>query len=100
VPTTTNGGGASPSAPPSSGGAPASCPSVVGGFVHDVHVSGTDCERARAVGAGWFAAVHGGAAPASQIAVSGYSCVGTLTGERADVTCTGGGATVAFSASP
>jgi hypothetical protein len=101
VPTTTNAGGAPPSAPPSSGGAPASCPSSVGGFVHDVHVSGADCSRARAVGEAWFAAVHGGASPASQLAADGYDCSGTLDGERADVTCTSsGGGTVSFTASP
>ena len=102
VPTTPGGGGGAPATqPPSSGGAPASCPSAVGGFVHDVHASGADCGRARSVGEAWFAAVHGGAAPDSQITAAGYSCMGAMDGERADVTCTSsGGGTVSFTASP
>ena len=36
-------------------------------------------------GEAWFAAVHGGASPASQITAAGYTCNGALDGERADV---------------
>lgn len=80
------------------GGAPAGCPTVVGGFIRDVRA--TDCGVARTVASAWFDAVHDGAAPDSTIAAAGYSCSGTLSGERASVTCAGSGGTVAFTASP
>jgi hypothetical protein len=85
-----------------SGGAPAACPGAVGGFIRDVHASGTDCGHARDVANAWFAAVHGGAAPDSPVPAGGYSCTGAMTGERAAVTCSGGsgGAAVSFTASP
>jgi hypothetical protein len=81
-----------------SGGAPAGCPTAVGGFIRDVR--GTDCGVARNVATAWFAAIHGGAAPDSTIDAAGYSCSGTLAGERASVTCSGSGGTVSFTASP
>jgi hypothetical protein len=89
-------GGATTTQP--SGGAPAGCPSAVGGFIRDVRA--TDCGVARSVTTAWFAAVHGGAAPDSTIDAAGYSCSGTLSGERASVTCGGSGGSVAFTASP
>ncbi len=79
-------------------GAPAGCPSAVGGFIRDVRA--TDCGVARTVANAWFDAVHDGAAPDSTVAAAGYSCSGTLSGERASVTCGGSGGTVAFTASP
>lgn len=82
----------------SSGGAPAGCPPAVGGFIRNVHAS--DCGVAREVASAWFAAVHDGAAPDSTIDAAGYSCSGTLAGERAAVTCSGPRGTVAFTASP
>ena len=83
------------------GGAPAGCPGAIGGFVRDVQASGTDCTSARSVAQAWFSAVHGGASPASQISAAGYSCGGSMSGERASVRCTGsGGAAVSFTASP
>jgi hypothetical protein len=94
--TTQPSGGATTTQP--SGGAPAGCPSAVGGFIRDVRA--TDCGVARGVAAAWFAAVHGGAAPDSTIEAAGYSCSGTLSGERASVTCSGSGGSVAFTASP
>jgi hypothetical protein len=82
-----------------SGGAPAGCPSVVGGFIRDVRA--TDCGVARLVANAWFAAVHGGAAPDGTIAAAGYTCTGTLAGERASVSCrASGGGAVALTASP
>ena len=101
TPTTTTqpSGGATTTQP--SGGAPAGCPSAVGGFIRDVRA--TDCGVARSVATAWFAAVHGGAAPDSTIDAAGYSCSGTLAGERASVTCGGSGGSggsVAFTASP
>jgi hypothetical protein len=89
-------GGATTTQP--SGGAPAGCPSAVGGFVRDIRA--TDCGVARSVATAWFDAVHGGAAPDSAIDAAGYSCSGTLAGERASVTCSGSGGTVSFTASP
>jgi len=89
-------GGATTTQP--SGGAPAGCPSAVGGFVRDIRA--TDCGVARNVATAWFDAVHGGAAPDSTIEAAGYSCSGTLAGERASVTCSGSGGSVAFTASP
>ncbi|HKG02692.1 MAG TPA: hypothetical protein VKB03_05890, partial [Conexibacter sp.] len=80
------------------GGAPAGCPSAVGGFVRDIRA--TDCGVARNVATAWFDAVHGGAAPDSTIDAAGYSCSGTLAGERASVTCGGSGGSVSFTASP
>lgn len=81
-----------------SGGAPAGCPNAVGGFIRDLRA--TDCGAARTVANAWFNAVHGGAAPDGTIQAAGYSCNGTLSGERASVTCNGSGGTVAFTASP
>jgi hypothetical protein len=89
-------GGATTTQP--SGGAPAGCPTAVGGFIRDLHAA--DCGVARTVATAWFAAVHGGAAPDSAIAAAGYSCGGTLADERASVTCNGSGGTVTFTASP
>jgi hypothetical protein len=80
------------------GGAPAGCPPVIGGFIRDVRA--TDCGVARTVANAWFDAVHDGAAPDGAITAAGYSCSGTLSGERASVTCNGSGGTVAFTASP
>jgi len=80
------------------GGAPAGCPPAVGGFIRDLR--GTDCGVARQVATAWFSAVHGGAAPDSPIEAAGYSCSGTLSGERANVTCSGASGGVAFTASP
>jgi len=98
TPTTTrHSGGAS--APAQTGGAPAGCPSAVGGFIRDVRA--TDCGVAGSVGNAWFAAVHGGARPDSTIQADGYSCTATMAGERASVSCTGaGGGSVDFTASP
>src|SRR5437763_559461 len=79
--TTQPSGGATTTQP--SGGAPAGCPSAVGGFIRDVRA--TDCGVARNVATAWFAAVRGGAAPDSAIDAAGYSCSGTLAGERASV---------------
>lgn len=89
-------GGATTTQP--SGGAPAGCPNAVGGFIRDVRA--TDCGAAQAVANAWFDAVHDGAAPDSAIQAAGYGCSGTLSGQRASVTCSGGGGTVAFTASP
>jgi len=89
-------GGATTTQP--SGGAPAGCPNAVGGFIRDVRAS--DCGVARTVASAWFAAVHGGAAADSTIQAGGYSCSGTLAGERASVTCSGASGPVAFTASP
>lgn len=97
TPTTTQSSGGATTTQPS-GGAPAGCPSAVGGFIRDVRA--TDCGAARSVATAWFAAVHGGAAPDSTIDAAGYSCSGTLAGERASVTCSGSGGSVAFTASP
>jgi hypothetical protein len=93
---TRSSGGATTTQP--SGGAPAGCAPAVGGFIHDVRAS--DCGVARAVTTAWFDAVHDGAPPDSAIDAAGYSCSGTLAGERASVTCTGPGGAVAFTASP
>jgi len=95
--TPSNASGGATTAQPS-GGAPAGCPNAVGGFIRDVRA--TDCGVARTVAGAWFDAVHGGAAPDSAIQAAGYSCSGTLSGERADVTCNGSGGIVAFTASP
>lgn len=89
-------GGATTTQP--SGGAPAGCPPAVGGFVRNLH--GSDCGVARTVASAWFDAVHGGAAPDGTIDAAGYSCSGTLSGERASVTCTGAHGDVSFTASP
>lgn len=97
TPTTTQPSGGATTTQPS-GGAPAGCPSAVGGFVRDIRA--TDCGVARSVATAWFDAVHGGAAPDSTIDAAGYSCSGTLAGERASVTCSGSGGTVSFTASP
>jgi hypothetical protein len=99
TPTTTQPSGGATTTQPS-GGAPAGCPSAVGGFVRDIRA--TDCGVARSVATAWFDAVHGGAAPDSAIDAAGYSCSGTLAGERASVTCSGSGSggTVSFTASP
>jgi hypothetical protein len=98
TPTTTQPSGGATTTQPS-GGAPAGCPSAVGGFIRDVRA--TDCGTARTVATAWFNAIHGGAAPDSTIDAAGYSCSGTLAGERASVTCGGGsGGSVFFSASP
>lgn len=79
-------------------GAPAGCPSEVGGFIRDVRA--TDCGVAREVASAWFAAVQDGAAPDSAIDAAGYRCSGALSGERASVTCAGAAGDVAFTASP
>jgi hypothetical protein len=79
-------------------GAPAGCAPAVGGFIRDVRAS--DCAVAREVATAWFAAVHAGAAPDGPIDAAGYSCSGTLVGERASVTCSGARDRVAFTASP
>ncbi len=92
-------GGAAPASTQPSGGAPAGCPSAVGGFIRDVRA--TDCGAASSVANAWFAAVHGGARPDSPIQAAGYSCDATMAGERASVSCTAsGGGSVAFTASP
>jgi hypothetical protein len=97
TPTTTQPSGGATTTQPS-GGAPAGCPSAVGGFIRDVRA--TDCGVAHTVATAWFAAIRGGAAPDSAIDAAGYSCSGTLAGERASVTCGGSGGTVSFTASP
>jgi hypothetical protein len=89
-------GGATTTQP--SGGAPAGCPPAIGGFIRDVRA--TDCGVARSVATAWFAAVRGGAAPDSTVDAAGYSCSGSLAGERASVSCTGSGGSVSFTASP
>ncbi len=81
-----------------SGGAPAGCPPAVGGFIRDLRA--TDCGVAREVATAWFGAVHSGTAPDSAIDAAGYSCSGTLAGERASVTCSGGSGPITFTASP
>jgi hypothetical protein len=101
--TTQASGGAAPTQPTTgfaggARGAPAGCPSAVGGFIRDVRAS--DCGVARTVATAWFEAVHQGAAPDSPITAAGYACSATLAGERASVTCGGSGGTVAFTASP
>lgn len=83
-----------------SGGAPAGCPTAVGGFIRDMRTSGTDCGVARSVATAWFDAVHGGAAPDAPVTAAGYACSATLAGERASVSCTGSGGSVSFTASP
>jgi len=98
-------GGATPSQTSTSsagttGGAQAGCPDAVGGFIRDVQARGTDCGRARDVASAWFAAVHNGAAPTSQVSASGYACSAMMSGERASVSCSGGTGTVSFTASP
>ncbi|HEV7773111.1 MAG TPA: hypothetical protein VGO48_07500 [Conexibacter sp.] len=104
TPTTTQPSGGATTTQPTTGfaggarGAPAGCPSAIGGFIRDVRA--TDCGVARNVATAWFAAVRGGAAPDSAIDAAGYSCSGTLAGERASVTCSGSGGTVSFTASP
>lgn len=100
TPTTTHAsGGAAPASTQPSGGAPAGCPSAVGGFIRDVRA--TDCAAASSVANAWFAAVHGGARPDGPIQAAGYSCGATMAGERASVSCTAaGGGSVAFTASP
>lgn len=98
TPTTTRPSGGA-SAPAQTGGAPAGCPSAVGGFIRDVRA--TDCGVAGSVANAWFAAVHGGARPDGTIQADGYSCTATMSGERASVSCSGaGGGSVAFTASP
>jgi len=98
TPTTTRPSGGA-STPAQTGGAPAGCPSAVGGFIRDVRA--TDCGVAGAVANAWFAAVHGGARPDSTIQADGYSCTAAMAGERASVSCSGaGGGSVAFTASP
>jgi hypothetical protein len=73
----------------------------MGGFIRDVRVAGSDCGRARDVATAWFAAVHDGADPGAQVPAAGYTCGGTVSGERATVSCSGqGGAKVSFVASP
>jgi len=89
-------GGATVTQP--SGGAPAGCPPAVGGFIRNLHAS--DCGVARTVASAWFDAVHGGAAPDGAVDAAGYACRGTLSGERANVTCTGATGAVSFTASP
>ncbi|HXE46500.1 MAG TPA: hypothetical protein VN635_15060 [Conexibacter sp.] len=96
--TTRPSGGAAPSNPAASGGAPAGCPSAVGNFIRDVRA--TDCSVARSVADAWFAAVHAGARPDGPIQADGYSCTGAMAGEQASVSCTAGGGSVAFTASP
>jgi hypothetical protein len=97
--TTHASGGAAPTSTQPTGGAPAGCPSAVGGFIRDVRA--TDCGVATSVANAWFAAVHGGARPDSPIQAAGYSCDATMAGERASVSCTAaGGGSVAFTASP
>jgi hypothetical protein len=104
--TTQQTGGATPSqtttsAAGATGGAQAGCPDAVGGFIRDVQARGTDCGRARDVASAWFAAVHDGAAPTSQVPASGYTCSASMSGERAAVSCSGGaGGTIDFTASP
>jgi hypothetical protein len=103
--TTQQTGGATPSqtttsAAGATGGAQAGCSNAVGGFIRDVQARGTDCGRARDVASAWFAAVHDGAAPTSQVTASGYACTAAMSGERAAVTCSGGGGTIDFTASP
>lgn len=83
-----------------SGGAPAGCPSAVGGFIRDVRTSGVDCGAAGTVATAWFDAVHDGAAPDAPITAAGFACGATLVGERASVTCSGDGGSVSFTASP
>jgi hypothetical protein len=101
APTSTAPAPTTTSPPQATGGAPAGCAGPAGGFIRDVQASGTDCGRARDVASSWFQAVHGGAAPDSQIAATGYTCSGSLAGERATVTCSGpGGRKIAFTASP
>lgn len=95
--TTRPSGGAAPGSA-ATGGAPAGCPSAVGNFIRDVRA--TDCGAARSVANAWFAAVHGGARPDGPIQADGYSCTGTMAGEQANVSCTGSGGSVAFTASP
>jgi hypothetical protein len=97
TPTTTQPSGGATTTQPS-GGAPAGCPSAVGGFIRDIRA--TDCGVARSVATAWFDAVHGGAAPDGPVDAAGYSCSGTLAGERASVTCSGSGGSVSFTASP
>jgi hypothetical protein len=82
------------------GGAQAGCPNAVGGFIRDLQARGTDCGRARDVATAWFGAVHSGAAPTSQVSAAGYACGATMSGERAAVSCSGGGGTISFTASP
>lgn len=97
--TTHASGGAAPVSTQPTGGAPAGCPSAVGGFIRNVRA--TDCGAAGSVANAWFAAVHGGARPDSPIQAAGYSCSATMAGERASVSCTAaGGGSVAFTASP
>jgi hypothetical protein len=97
--TTRPSGGAAPPTSQATGGAPAACPSAVGGFIRDVRA--TDCSVAGSVANAWFAAVHGGARPDSPIQAAGYSCTGAMAGEQASVSCTAsGGGSVAFTASP
>ncbi len=91
-------GGAAPTSTQPTGGAPAGCPSAVGGFIRDVRA--TDCSAASSVANAWFAAVHGGARPDSPIQAAGYSCNATMAGEQATVSCTAAGGSVAFTASP
>jgi len=96
--TTRPSGGAAPATSQATGGAPAGCPSAVGGFIRDVRA--TDCSVAGSVANAWFAAVHGGARPEGPIQAAGYSCGATMAGEQASVSCTAGGGSVAFTASP
>jgi hypothetical protein len=84
----------------SPGGAPAGCPAVAGGFIRDLQAQGTDCGVARSIATAWFDAVHAGAAPDAAIDAAGYACGATLAGQRASVTCRGGGGSVTFTASP
>jgi hypothetical protein len=92
----------SPSSPQGTGGAQAGCDgSVAGGFIRNVQAGGTDCARAKDVASAWFAAVHGGAAPNSQVSAAGYTCGATMAGERASVSCTAAdGSKIIFTASP
>jgi hypothetical protein len=100
-----NGGATTPSqtstsAAGATGGAQAGCPDAPGGFIRGVQARGTDCGRARDVASAWFTAVHNGAAPTSQVSAAGYACSAAMSGERASVSCTGGGGTISFTASP
>jgi hypothetical protein len=91
-----------PARRPSGGSAtPVECGEAIGGFVKGISASGADCGAASGVVSSWYEAVNQGSAPDAAIEAAGYTCSGSMSGQRATVSCSGaGGARVSFTASP
>lgn len=80
---------------------PVDCGQAVGGFIKGISATGTECGAATGVAGAWYDAVNQGTPPDAAIEAAGYSCSGSMSGQRTDVSCTGGdGVQVTFSASP